>query len=101
MPLICMYAIEIILVLIGGKIPSMEPSYTMGIRTHWNLNNEENWRLTHIFGGKSFVLGGGLIIISAMLNLPRYIFLIVLVVACLAPVVYSAMIGNKNSLPRL
>lgn len=92
--IVSMYIMGIFFILLGNRMPKMEQSYTFGIRTPWTLDSVENWRLTHRFAGKIFVLGGFLTIITAMLNLPGYVFLIILIITCLAPIIYSAKIDK-------
>lgn len=55
---------------IGNYMPKFKPNYFSGIRTPWTLSNETVWHKTHRFGGKAFVVMGGLTILSILLREP-------------------------------
>lgn len=52
---------------LGNYLPTMKPNYFVGIRTPWTLESETNWRKTHRFGGKAFMIGGLIITLSSLL----------------------------------
>lgn len=39
-------------------MPRVAPNYTFGIRLPWTLASEDNWRRTHRFAGRVFVVCG-------------------------------------------
>ncbi|MEO5564291.1 MAG: SdpI family protein [Chitinophagaceae bacterium] len=51
---------------IGNYIHNIKPNYFAGIRLPWTLNNEDNWRKTHLLGGKLFFAGGILITVICL-----------------------------------
>ena len=51
----------LMLAVVGNYIYNIKPNYFAGIRLPWTLNNDENWRKTHLLGGK-LLFGGGLLI---------------------------------------
>jgi uncharacterized membrane protein len=57
----------IIFIVIGNYMPRFKQNYVAGIRLPWTLNNEEVWNRTHRFSSRIFVIGGILILISALL----------------------------------
>ena len=57
----------LIFIFIGNYLPKCKQNYTMGIKVKWTLENEENWNATHRFAGKAWVLGGLLILFTALL----------------------------------
>ncbi|NKQ20581.1 SdpI family protein [Brevibacillus laterosporus] len=59
--------VGLLFVLIGNVMPRMQPSYFVGIKTPWTLASDEVWRKTHFIGGRLFVLGGILVIVSSFL----------------------------------
>ncbi len=50
--------IGFIFIILGNYLPKIKRNYTIGIRTSWALNSDENWSRTHRFSGYVFVLTG-------------------------------------------
>ena len=77
---------------IGNYMHTIKPNYFAGIRVPWTLNNEDNWRKTHLLAGRLW-FAGGLVIAIVCLLLPdtvsMIIFLILTMVLVIIPVVYS------------
>ncbi|WP_043930624.1 SdpI family protein [Bacillus sp. EB01] len=91
--------VGITFIVIGNYMPQMKPNYFVGIKTPWTLNDENNWKQTHRFGGKTFIIGGLLLILSIFLP-ARFVdisFLIILVIL-LSPIVYSFILFKKKSI---
>lgn len=55
---------------IGNYLPQVRQTFFFGIRTPWTLVSEDNWRKTHRFGSKVFVLIGLLMIGASLLPTP-------------------------------
>ena len=53
--------VGLLFAVIGNYMYNIKPNYFAGIRLPWTLNNDENWRKTHLLGGK-LMFGGGLLI---------------------------------------
>lgn len=85
----------ILLILIGNYLPKCKQSYTMGIKLPWTLENEENWNKTHRFAGVLWVIGGILIIATAIFESP-IIFGIIVGVMIIIPIIYSYMYYKKH-----
>jgi uncharacterized membrane protein len=51
---------------IGNYMYTIKPNYFAGFRLPWTLNNDENWRRTHLLGGKLFFAGGLLIAVCSL-----------------------------------
>lgn len=86
------------LLLIGNYLPKCKQSYTVGIKTPWALDDEENWNKTHRVAGFVWMIGGILIIISCFLPtdiISNYTFIIVLALA-LIPYIYSYLLYKKK-----
>ena len=66
----------------GNYIYTIKPNYYAGIRLPWTLNNDENWRSTHLLAGKLF-FAGGLIVAVISLFSPLIVSLITLAVVML------------------
>jgi len=61
--------VGLMLAVVGNYIYNIKPNYFAGIRLPWTLNNDENWKRTHLLGGK-LLFGGGLLIAVICLFAP-------------------------------
>lgn len=88
----------IMFIFIGNYLPKIKQNRTLGIKIYWTLNNEENWIKTHRFGGKVWVIGGFIFLLSVLL--PATLILPVVVIVTIAmpllPMVYSYHIYRKH-----
>ncbi len=91
--------VGLLLAIIGNYMHTIKPNYFAGIRLPWTLNNNENWKKTHLLGGKLF-FGAGLLItvvclfssfIVSMIFLITTILLIVLITG-----IYSYRLYKKQ-----
>ena len=85
--------------LIGNYMHNMKPNYFAGLRVPWTLNNEENWRKTHLLAGKLWFAGGLLIAILCVLlpdTLSLIMFFVLTLVLILIPVIYSYRMYKNN-----
>lgn len=82
----------IFFIVVGNLMYNIKPNYFVGIRIPWTLENQDNWRATHHVGGKLWILGGILIIISYPF-LPgkpgEYFFMTVTIGLAIIPIIYS------------
>lgn len=89
--LIASLMLGILIIIIGNYLPKCRQNATIGIRVKWTLENEENWNATHRFCGKSWVIGGFLIMACSVL--PKVIstaaFFVLLIVLSVLPIYYS------------
>ncbi|WP_075980232.1 SdpI family protein [Bacillus massilinigeriensis] len=87
-----------LLIIIGFFLPQIKPNYFMGIKTPWTLNDETNWKKTHHFGGKIFILSG--IIFMCSIFLPKAIsetyIMPGVIIILLLPVGYSYWFYKKQ-----
>ena len=85
-------------VIIGNYLPKCKQNRTMGIKLKWTLANEENWNMTHRFGGKIYVIIG--IVCFLCLFLPQkaliFMFILVMLGATVPPVIYSYLYYRKQ-----
>ncbi len=86
----------LLFIAIGNYLPKAVQSYTVGIKLPWTLNNEENWNRTHRMAGPLWILGGFLIIIISLLNLPSALITVPAVCMILIPCVYSYLLYRKG-----
>jgi uncharacterized membrane protein len=79
------------LLVLGNYMPRVRSNWWMGIRTPWTLSSEQVWRETHRLAGKTFVLGGLLVLAALPLEPPLRVWAVVtgIAVASGVPAVYS------------
>ena len=91
--------IGLLLCLMGNYMHTIKPNYFAGLRLPWTLNNEDNWRKTHLLAGKLWFIGGLAIAILCLLvpgTAAIVLFFIATIVLILVPVVYSYRLYKKN-----
>jgi uncharacterized membrane protein len=88
-----------IFIVLGNFLNNVKPNYFVGFRTPWNLENEENWRLTHRLASK-LMFFGGMVLIVLILALPEpfasYAFMLGLIPVVLIPFVYSYLLFKRE-----
>lgn len=90
--------IGVTFVAIGNFLPRLRSNWWMGIRTPWTLESERVWRETHRLGGWTFVLGGGIAVLSMFMP-PEVRFAVAmagLAGAALIPVVWSYVLWRRH-----
>ena len=91
------------LMLLGNYLPKVKRNYSFGCKTPWALDNDQNWRLTHRFGGVAMVLAGLATVVSGLFSRQMRGAAVVLLLAAvigssLATYAYSYLVfrnGNK------
>ncbi len=84
---------------LGKFMREIKPNYFAGFRTPWALENDDNWRETHLLAGSMWIGGG---IASAILTivLPteyRFIaFMSIIGIITIVPFVYSYLFYKKQ-----
>lgn len=83
--------IGVMFVGLGNYLPRLRSNWWMGIRTPWTLESESVWRTTHRVAGYTFVIGGLVSIVAALLPLELAFGVAVtaLLSGALIPAVYS------------
>lgn len=85
---------------IGNYMHTIKPNYFAGFRIPWTLNNEENWRKTHLLAGKLWFVGG-LVIALLCLLLPDSVsiiaFFTLTMTLVIIPIVYSYRLYKNNN----
>ena len=87
--------------IIGNYMYNIKPNHFAGFRTRWTLNNEENWRKTHLLGGKLWFAGGLLITIASLVTSiygTVIIFVSISIIIILIPFIYSYRLYKKQKL---
>lgn len=102
MILMC-FCLGLIFTLFGNYFPKFRQNNTLGIRIKWTLQNEENWNATHRFGGKTWVTGGLLLMVSGLLGAFRdftaifsICFFLIITFISILPCIYSYMYYKKQ-----
>ena len=91
--------VGLLLVVMGNLMHSLKPSYFIGIRLPWTLENAENWRKTHQFGSKIYVIGGLILLLAAMFvptEMMVGVVLGVVAIIVIIPTVFSYREFKKN-----
>lgn len=85
------FGVGILLIVVGNLLPRMRPNWFIGIRTPWTLSSDRVWEKTHRFGGRVFVAGGLLIVLSAFASpqAASIVLVTVVVLAAAAVLIYS------------
>ena len=90
--------VGLLLAIVGNYIYNIKPNYFAGIRLPWTLNNDENWKKTHLLGGK-LLFGGGLLIAIICLftsfPLSMIILFAIVILVTLITCIYSYRLYKK------
>lgn len=92
-------SIGVLYCIVGNYMHNIKPNYFAGFRIAWTLNNEENWRKTHLLGGKLFFAGGLFIAVICLLTpvvASIVIFIIITLILVIIPMIYSYRLYKKQ-----
>ncbi len=84
----CELFIGLVFLIIGNYLPKCKQNYTLGYKLSWALNDEDNWNKTHRLAGFLWVIGGAVIMLSALWE-SQVIMIVVSVILFVVPVGYS------------
>jgi uncharacterized membrane protein len=88
----------LMMVVLGNYLPRVRSNWWMGVRTPWTLENERVWRETHRLAGRTFMAGGLVAMLAALLP-PATRFWVgmgALMVGAMVPVVYSYVLWRRE-----
>ena len=85
----------VMFLVIGNYLPKCKQNYTVGIKTPWALDNEENWNKTHRFAGWCYMIVGICFFINSILNF-EVVIVIAIAICALLPCVYSFLLYKKG-----
>jgi len=93
-------AIGLLFAFMGNYMHNIKPNYFAGFRLPWTLENEENWRKTHLLAGRIW-FGGGLLVAVACLLIPiaeiaLIVFFAITVTMAIIPIIYSYRLYRKQ-----
>ncbi len=86
----------ILFIVIGNYMPKCKQNYSIGVKVPWALESEENWNFTHRIAGKTWVVGGLLIIALSFLN-SVWIFMAITIIMVIIPVIGSYLFHKKEN----
>jgi uncharacterized membrane protein len=91
-------AVGLLFMILGKYMGKIKPNWFVGIRTPWTMSSETVWNKTHRFGGKAFILGGLIIILTgiAPLSWRLPLFIADIIVLLFGTVVYSYIVYHKE-----
>ena len=91
--------VGLLFAVIGNYLPRIRSNWWMGIRTPWTLDSDRVWRETHRLGGRTFVAGGLLAALAALLPDPAraWVAVAALGAAALIPAVYSYFAWRRDA----
>ena len=82
-------------VVLGNFMGKLTKNFFIGIRTPWTLASDEVWGRTHRLGGRLFVAGGFVAILSGLFTTSPTVFLTVILTAALIPAAYSYVLYRR------
>lgn len=88
-------AMGLMFMVIGNLLPKCKRNRSIGIKVPWALADDENWNKTHRFAGKVWVLGGAVMMASAVLG-SIVLFFVISLLMCIVPTLYSYLFYRKN-----
>ena len=83
--------VGVLFVALGNMMPKVKQNYFTGVKTPWALSNDVVWNKTQRLGGKSLVLGGILILLSAFLSNGKVMVFVIIGVSVLVSIVPTVM----------
>jgi uncharacterized membrane protein len=93
------FGLPILLLLLGNYLPRIKPNYFFGVRTPWALESPDNWRLTHRFAARLWMIVSIAYIVLVIAlgdRISETAFWIYLAVIIIPPFVYSWWIFEKS-----
>ncbi|HET7544990.1 MAG TPA: SdpI family protein [Polyangiaceae bacterium] len=88
-------ALGLLLIVSGNFLGKVQRNFFVGIRTPWTLANDEVWLRTHRLAGKTFVLGGLLVVASVLLGAGVGQCTAIVLLAALVPAGYSYFVYRR------
>lgn len=86
--------VGLLFAVIGNYMPNLKPNYFAGLRLPWALEDEDNWKRTHVVAGKLW-FGGGILIAIVCAFLPAIPALIFFFTVMLIIVIIPAVVSYK------
>ncbi|MGM9946623.1 SdpI family protein [Floccifex sp.] len=87
--------IGILFLVLGIFIPKLKQNHFLGIRLFWTLESEENWKATHVFASRIWIVTGILFFICAYFQ-SDLLFFVLLILSIFIPILYSYKFYKKQ-----
>lgn len=87
--------VGVLFIVVGNWLPKCQQTYTMGIKLPWTYASEANWNATHRFGGKVWVIGGIVTMLTSLFG-NFWILMIILAAMVILPTVYSYLYYHNH-----
>ncbi|HTH54955.1 MAG TPA: SdpI family protein [Cyclobacteriaceae bacterium] len=91
-PRLTSVGVGIITFLSGYFMRNIKPNFLIGIRTPWTLEDETNWRETHLVAGRFWLVGGIVILVICFFfkfDVALTVVFIIMGILVLVPILYS------------
>ena len=90
--------VGLVFMIIGSVLPRTRSNWWMGIRTPWTMESERVWHATHQLAGRTFMIGGALTVVAAMLpeRIRPWVAMGALLIAGFVPVIYSYLLWRRE-----
>ena len=90
--------VGLMFMVIGNVLPRTRSNWWMGIRTPWTMESESVWRATHRLAGKTFMIGGAVTAMAALLpeDVRPWVAMGGLGVGGFIPVIYSYLYWRRE-----
>lgn len=91
--------VTIMLLILGNYLPTIKPNYFIGLRTPWTLEHPENWKKTHRFGSRIWIVATlTMLLLSFFVSTKTYgyIFFAGVMIMAVTPLAYSFIIYYRE-----
>ena len=84
--------------IIGNVLPRTRSNWWIGIRTPWTMESESVWRATHRLAGKTFMIGGAITIVGALMpaDIRPWVAMGALGIGGFIPVIFSYLYWRRE-----
>lgn len=88
-------AVGVLLLVLGNFMSKFTRNHFIGIRTPWTLASEEVWLRTHRLGGRLFVVGGLLFVLTGLFDWGRVPIFVAVAIVAGVPWLYSFIVYRR------
>lgn len=91
--------IGLLFAFLGNYMQNIKANYFVGVRTPWTLENDDNWRETHLLASKMWLIGGILITLVTLVTPAKFgfiFFMSITAIISLVPVIFSYRYFKKH-----
>lgn len=90
--------VGLMFMVIGNVLPRTRSNWWIGIRTPWTMESENVWRATHRLAGKTFMIGGAITVVGALMPaaVRPWIAMGALGIGGFIPVIYSYLYWRRE-----